>query len=183
MAGMISAAMKHLPLALLIAASAFAAACGGSSSAGTPDAGRTAAPADPGPSATPPAPIGKAPDATAPSAPATAAPAGGTSSASDLAKVLGGITDETTAKAAKPALDSILASLQSVQNLVGGAAQAGTAAPATAGGLDLAKAAGAALSRVGVGADTVQQIQKLLQDPAIKGAIGATLEALLKVVK
>lgn len=113
-------------------------------------------PANAAPSATPPAPAAAAPAAPTPA---------------DLGKVLETITDGPTAVAAKGKLESILAQLKGAKDAVVGGQLGG----------DLGKLAGAAASKAGVDLPAIKaaagkQLDSLLQNAAVKAAIGPTLE-------
>lgn len=151
------------------------AACGGSGNT-------TPQPTTPPPAAPTPAkaePTGNAPQAPAPTpaaqpanaAPTPAAAATAAPTPADLGKVLETITDGPTAQAAKDKLDGILAQLKSAKAAVTGGQLGG----------DLGKLAGAAASKAGIDlpaikAATAKQLDSLLQNAAVKGAIGPTLE-------
>lgn len=113
-------------------------------------------------------PANAAPSATPPT-PAAAAPAAPTPA--DLGKVLETITDGPTAQAAKGKLESILAQLKGAKDAVVGGQLGG----------DLGKIAGAAASKAGVDLPAIKaaagkQLDSLLQNAAVKAAIGPTLE-------
>ncbi len=96
----------------------------------------------------------------------------------DLGKLLGSITDGPTATAAKGKLDAVITSLKS----------AASGAGASSLGGDLTKLAGAAAEKVGVDlpalkAAALKQVEGLLTNDAIKGAIGPTLEQLKTLLK
>ena len=98
----------------------------------------------------------------------------------DLGKLLGTITDGPTATAAKSKIESIINSLKSA------ASAAGAGAGALGG--DLSKLAGAAAEKAGVDmpalkAAALKQVEGLLNNDAIKGAIGPTLEQLKTLLK
>ncbi|MBM4062935.1 MAG: hypothetical protein FJ265_17845 [Planctomycetes bacterium] len=169
--------MTPLTRSTLILGSLFAVACSKAAPAPVQPAG--GAPAA-NPSAPPndlkPAP-GQSP---APAQPAAAQPAAAADlqpTVENLGKILTGITDGPTAQAAKSKLDTIIGSLKS----------AAEAAKGQLGG-DLGKLAGAAAAKAGVDlgaikAAALQQVDKLLANDAIQGAIGPTLEQLKGYLK
>jgi 3-oxoacyl-ACP reductase-like protein len=165
---------------LLLSTTLSLAACGGNS---TP----TPQPTTPPPAANPPAgapaaakvdPTGNVPKAPEPTpaaqpanAAATPAAAAAAPSPADLGKVLETITDGPTAQAAKDKLDAILTQLKSAKAAVTGGQLGG----------DLGKLAGAAASKAGIDLAAIKaaagkQLDSLLQNEAVKGAIGPTLE-------
>lgn len=150
----------------------------------------TPTPAAPGqaPKADAPAPatnIPKAPNQDAAVIPAGVTPAKAAATdlpanptVADLGKLLGTITDGPTATAVKGKLETVITSLKS--------AASGSGASALGG--DLTKLAGAAAEKVGVDlpalkAATLKQVEGLLTNDAIKGAIGPTLEQLKTLLK
>lgn len=96
----------------------------------------------------------------------------------DLGKLLGSITDGPTAEAAKTQIEAVIQSLESTKKA------------ATSGqlGSDLGKLAGAAAAKVGVDlaalkSAAMQQVTDLLARPAVKDAIGPTLDRLQSLLK
>ncbi|MEO6596835.1 MAG: hypothetical protein ABIP94_18990 [Planctomycetota bacterium] len=134
-----------------------------------------AAPATP-PAATQPKPAAPAAPAHAVDKAATPEARAAAPSVADLGKLLSGIKDEATAKAAKTPLDAIVQQLQTTKN-----AAAPAAKPDALGGLG--KMAGDAATKLGVSADTVKQIGTLLNNPSVKAVIGPTLEKLQSLLK
>ena len=122
-----------------------------------------------------PQPAAPAPAAAAPAPDKAPAPVAAPSVA-DLGKLLGGIKDGATAEAAKAQLDALVNQLQTTKN-------ATPANAATEGLGSLGKLAGDAATKLGVSADTVKQITTLLGNPAVKSAIGPTLEKLQGLLK
>jgi len=151
-------------------------ACGSSTEAAT-NAPATGSPANAS-SPQAPAPVySKAPETPAakPTVPATNAPV---DPMADLGKLLSTITDGPTAQAAKARLETMLQSLEGMKNA------------ATSGqlGSDLGKLAGAAASKAGVDlagwkVAAAKQVTSLLAMPAVKGAIGPTLDRLQSLLK
>lgn len=158
----------------------------------TPVPGTPTPAAAPGqtPKADTPAPatnIAKAPHQDAPVMPTGLTPAKAAASdlpanptVADLGKLLGTITDGPTATAAKSKIELIINSLKSA------ASAAGAGAGALGG--DLSKLAGAAAEKAGVDvpalkAAALKQVEGLLNNDAIKGAIGPTLEQLKTLLK
>ncbi len=149
----------------LLCAGLLAVACTKETPAPTP----TTPPQPAAPAAAPDQPPKAMTVETAQPKPAAAAP-----TIADLPKVLGTIVDGNTATAAKGQLEAITQQLQTAK----------AAAPASATGAakdalgGLGKLAGQAAAKLGVSADTVKQVATLLENPAIKAAIGPTLEKL-----
>ncbi len=111
-----------------------------------------------------------------PAQPAAAnAPEASAPALADLGKILGAIKDGTTAAAAKPSLDALVQQLE--------AAKTKAAANATDALGGLGKVAADAAAKLGVGPEVVQQITALLDLPAVKAAIGPTLEKLQGLIK
>lgn len=105
---------------------------------------------------------------------ATATPAAPTV---DLGKLLAGITDGSTATAAKSPLESAVEQLKAA--LAGADAKAkvdtATGRADAAGG---AKLVDEVLAKFGLGGETVGQITALLQNEQVKAVLGPTLEGL-----
>jgi hypothetical protein len=92
----------------------------------------------------------------------------------DIGKLLGGITDGATANAAKGPLEGAIAQLKNA--LSGATANAG-------GSADMAKKmAGDVLAKFGIGAGTLGTITNLMNNEAIKGAIGPMLAQLKSLI-
>lgn len=155
-------------------------ACGSSTEAAA-NAPASGSPANAS-SAQPPAPVySKAPETPAakPPVPAANAPTNAPADpTADLGKLLSTITDGPTAQAAKAKLETVIQSLEGMKNA------------ATSGqlGADLGKLAGAAASKVGVDlagwkVAAEKQVTSLLANPAVKGAIGPTLDRLQALLK
>jgi hypothetical protein len=160
--------MKSIASLVLFSALSLAASCSKESQAAGPGTG-PAAPAAGAPKAETPA-VPKT-DAAKPAAQQPAA----TAAVADLPKILAGIKDAETAKSSKGALDTIVTQLE--------AAKAAAPAPAAGGAVDLGKIAGDTATKLGVSPETVEQVKKLLADPAIKAVIGPTLEKLQGLLK
>ncbi|HEX5054013.1 MAG TPA: hypothetical protein VFZ65_19700 [Planctomycetota bacterium] len=157
--------MNRTARTVLLSTALLTAACTRETTTLVPDTPAKPAASQPPKTETPAAPVvSKAPDPAA--APAAPAP-----SVADLGKLLGGIKDGETAKAAKGQLDAIAQQLQTTKNAVPAAAS-----PSALG--DLGKMAGDAAAKLGVSPDVIKQIAALLADPSVKAAIGPTLEKL-----
>jgi hypothetical protein len=119
-----------------------------------------------------------------PNAPETpTAPALAETKAVDIGALLAGITDGPSAATAKGPLASAIGGLETALAGAGAKAKVDTAA---AGGGDAAsnakKMAGEVLSKFGLGAGTGDTIGKLLDNAAVKSAIGPTLERLQQML-
>ena len=124
----------------------------------------------PTPTPTPtPAPSASTPAAHAP-APAANQPSVAAPAITDLGKILATIKDGPTAEAAKGKLDALVQQLQTAKAAVPPVAKD------SLGGLG--KLATDAAAKTGVGTEVVRQITALLEIPAVKAAIGPTLEKL-----
>ena len=106
-------------------------------------------------------------------------PAVPTAAEFDLVKLLGGVTDGASAEAAKGPLETGIGALKKA--LAGADAKAKLDG-AAGGNTDTAgtakKMASDVLAKFGLGAGTVDSIAKLLDNPAVKSAIGPMLEQL-----
>ena len=96
----------------------------------------------------------------------------------DLGKLLGGITDTSSATAAKSPLETAVAQLKTALT----SADAKAKIEATAGGSADAsggkKMVDEVLAKFGLGSGTVAQITSLLQNEQVKAVLGPTLEQL-----
>lgn len=176
---MIFAPMNCITKLALISTAALLASCGTKTEA----APMAPTPAGVTPTTTPVAPANNIPQAPhqAPAVTPTPAPVATPPAAptmADLGTILGGITDGPTATAAKSKLEAVIASVKSA------------ASAATSGqlGADLSKLAGTAAAKAGVDmaglkAAALKQVEGLLSNPAIKSAIGPTLEQLVPLLK
>lgn len=104
-----------------------------------------------------------------------------TSSASmpsvDIGAMLGGITDQPSAEAAKSPLEAAVTQLKTAL----GAAETAAKVEQTAGTTDAAGARSmldGVLAKFGLGAGTADQITALLQNDQVKAVLGSTLEQL-----
>ena len=92
----------------------------------------------------------------------------------DIGKLLGGITDAPTANAAKGPLEGAIAQLKNA--LAGANAGSG-------GSADMAKKlTGDVLAKFGLGAGTMDTITSLMNNAAVKSAIGPMLEQLKSLI-
>ena len=92
----------------------------------------------------------------------------------DIGKLLAGVTDGTTATAAKGPLD---AAVQKLKDALAGAQGSGAAAGSSGG--DMTKQAmTAVLTKFGIGAGTIGTIDSLLGNDAVKAVLGKSLEQL-----
>lgn len=114
----------------------------------------------------------------APAVPATTDAAAAPAAPSiDLGKLLGGITDGSTATAAKSPLESAVAQLKTA--LAGADAKAKVdAATGNADASGGKKMVDEVLAKFGLGGETVGQITALLQNEQVKAVLGPTLEQL-----
>lgn len=92
----------------------------------------------------------------------------------NINSLLAGITDATTAQDAKPALDAAVAQLSVA---VQGAKS--EAASTEAEGQDMVTSV---LSQFGVSGETAGTVNTLLENPAVAGVLGSTLEQLMGLV-
>lgn len=96
----------------------------------------------------------------------------------DLGKLLGGITDTSSATAAKSPLENAVAQLKSALAGADAKAKVEAAAGGSADASGGKKMVDEVLAKFGLGSGTVAQITSLLQNEQVKAVLGPTLEQL-----